>query len=123
MKYSQIILVIVLLGIGSYGNCDLSREETMLLGLKQGPKSAGLRLSRVYANSESMMVDLNKALTQIHVVSKNFAKLKNKPYESYFPNSNTNLDNAIKTLKEFQKQIILSHKELKAEVESTILEN
>ncbi len=123
MKVLVYISILAVIFISNPVKGDLSREESMILGLKMGPNSAGTRLASVYRESENMMVDLNKALTQVHVVSKSYGKLKHKPQDYYFANTDKDLNEAINTLNKFQDQLVKSHKELKSEVESVLLEN
>lgn len=105
----------------SQAKSDLTREEVMLIRLNQGHNSAGDYIAKSYSETEVILQQLNKALTQVDIVSQTYSKTKGKLSDFYFKDTQDNLHESIAALKNLQDKLKHSHKSLRSDVKQALI--
>ena len=99
----------------------LDRNQTMLMNLKTGPRSAGYFILHSVRGADEMTGDIDKALRQIEAVDAAYAKSRNHPDDRYLATTCLKLTSAKQTADQLHLQLEDAWDELKSSIKSTIV--
>jgi hypothetical protein len=101
----------------------MKREETMVLNLQTGSKSAKYFVLHSLKTTRDMQRDLFKAMRQVETVDSNYAKARKRPDDRTLAGTVTRLKKAQEAAEQLEKELDLVNQQLKSDIQSTLIRN
>lgn len=99
----------------------LKREETMVLNLGQGPKSAKFYVLHSLNTTRNLQKDLYRAMRQVEQVDTNYAKARQRPDDRTMSGTVERLKRAQETAEKLEKELQEANVELKSDIQNTLI--
>lgn len=99
----------------------LKREETMVLNLGKGPKSARFYLLQSLSSVREMDKNLYRAMRQVEQVDANYAKARNRRDDLTMQSTVARIKKAQETLGQLEQELEQANNELKSDIQNTLI--
>ncbi len=105
----------------SADSSTLRREETMVLNLNTGSKSAKFFVLQSLRTTRETQKNLTKAIRQVEQVDSNYAKARQRPDDRTLAGTAERLKQAQATAEKLEKDLDQVNVQLKSDIQSTLI--